>query len=71
MLSLKERTETDTTPRLRTLYESKVISPDEPVQLAGTLAAPPEPAPGAFYLDLKTEELQVRGEAIPIRGLCA
>jgi competence protein ComEC len=68
MLSLKERTEVDTTPRIRTLYESKTISPGEPVQLTGTLAAPPEPAPGVFYLDLRTEELQMRGETIPVRG---
>ena len=68
MLSLKERTEVDTTARIRTLYESKTISSGEPVQLTGTLAAPPEPAPGAFYLDLRTEEIEMRGETFQIRG---
>jgi len=67
-LSLKERTVTDSTPRLRTLYESKLILPDEPVELTGALASPPEPAPGAVYLDLKAEELQVRGELKSVQG---
>jgi competence protein ComEC len=68
MLSSKERTDTNATPRLKALYESKVISPDEPVELTGILASPPEPAPGAFYLDLTTEALQVRGERVLARG---
>jgi competence protein ComEC len=68
LLSLKERTATDTIPRLKTIYESKIISPDEPVELTGTLAFPPEPAPGAVYLDLTTERLQVRGEPMLARG---
>lgn len=67
-LSLKERTATDNPPRLKTLYESKLISPDEPIELIGSLASPPEPAPGAAYLDLRAEELQVRRERMPVQG---
>ena len=68
VLSLNERTATDTTTRLKTLYESKLISPDEPIELTGALAAPPEPAPGAVYLDITAEELQVRGELKSVQG---
>jgi len=67
LLSLIERTK-DTTSRLESLYESKVISPDDPVELTGTLGAPPEPAPGTFYLDLAAEQLRVRDQLMPARG---
>ena len=67
LLSLTERTR-DTTSRLETLYESKVISPDDPVELTGTLGAPPEPAPGIFYLDLAAEQLRVRDQVMPANG---
>ena len=67
LLSLIERTEA-TASRLQSLYESKVISSDDPVELTGTLAAPPEPAPGMFYLDLASEQLRVRDEVTPVSG---
>ena len=67
-LSLKERTATGTTPRLKTLYESKLILPDEPIELIGALASPPEPAPGAVYLDLTAERAHVRGKTMLVQG---
>jgi len=67
LLSLTERTEA-TASRLESLYDSKVISPDDPVELTGTLAAPPEPAPDMFYLDLAAEQLRVRDEVILASG---
>ncbi|MEK6410975.1 MAG: ComEC/Rec2 family competence protein [Acidobacteriota bacterium] len=67
LLSLAERT-SHTAARLDRLFESKVISPDDPVELTGTLAAPPEPAPGAYYLDLDAQEIRVRGHAMAAAG---
>jgi competence protein ComEC len=67
LLSLTERIEA-TASRLESLYDSKVISPDDPVELTGTLAAPPEPAPGMFYLDLAAEQLRVRDETMLASG---
>ncbi|HLF83312.1 MAG TPA: DUF4131 domain-containing protein, partial [Blastocatellia bacterium] len=67
LLSLTERSDA-TTSRLESLYDSKVISPDDPVELTGTLAAPPEPAPGMFYVDLAAERLRVRDEVMLVSG---
>jgi competence protein ComEC len=67
LLSLRERTNTAPS-RLESLYESRVIGPDDPVELTGTLAAPPEPAPGAYYLDIAAEQLRVRDEVIAASG---
>ena len=41
----------------------------DPVELTGTLSTPPEPAPGAFYLDLAAQQLQVREEVMPVTGV--
>ncbi|MEK6320886.1 MAG: ComEC/Rec2 family competence protein [Acidobacteriota bacterium] len=67
LLSSAERTST-TASRLETLYESKVISADDPVELTGTLAAPPEPAVGAYYLDVDAESLRVGDEVVLATG---
>lgn len=67
LLSLTERSDA-TASRLESLYDSKVISPDDPVELTGTLAAPPEPAPGMFYMDLAAERLRVRDEVMLVSG---
>jgi len=67
LLSLTERTDA-TASRLESLYDSRVISPDDPVELTGTLAAPPEPAPGMFYMDLAAEQLRVRDEVMLVSG---
>lgn len=67
LLSLTERTK-ETASRLEGLYKSKVISPDESVELTGTLAVPPEPAPGVYYLDLAAEQLRVRDDVMIVSG---
>lgn len=67
LLSLAERT-ANTTSRLVSLYESKTISLDDPVELAGALMMPPEPAPIAYYLDVAAESIRVRDEIVPATG---
>ncbi|HSE35971.1 MAG TPA: ComEC/Rec2 family competence protein, partial [Blastocatellia bacterium] len=67
LLSLRERTNTAPS-RLESLYDSGVIDPDDPVELTGILAAPPEPAPGAYYLDLVAEQLRVRDDFVAASG---
>ena len=67
LLSLAERTE-EPTSRLGRLYDSKIIGPDDPVVVTGTLAGPPEPAPGMFYLDLAAEQIRVRDEVRQVNG---
>lgn len=51
-----------TDSRLKRLFDERIITPDDPVELTGTLLAPPEPAPGACFLDVETESIRVRGE---------
>src|SRR6185295_4630670 len=67
LLSSCDRTNLPVT-RLEYLYDSKVINSDDPVELTGTLAALPEPAPRAFYLDLAAEQLRVREQWMPASG---
>ena len=67
LLSSSERL-IDKASRLETLYESKVMTVGDPVELAGTLVAPPEPAPNAYYLDIDAESIRVRDELIPATG---
>jgi competence protein ComEC len=67
LLSLTERTK-ETASRLESLYKSKIISPDDPVELTGTLAVPPEPAPGIFYLDLAAEQLRMTHGVMIVSG---
>ena len=69
LLSLTEKRSNSAATRLQNLYESRVISPDNAVELTGTLAAPPEPAPGSFYLDLVAEEVEIRGVVRPAAGM--
>ncbi|HKP87256.1 MAG TPA: DUF4131 domain-containing protein, partial [Blastocatellia bacterium] len=57
-------------PRLKRLFDERVIKPDEPVELACVLLAPPEPAPQAFYLDVEAESIRARGEEMTATG-CA
>src|SRR5215471_8003941 len=45
--------------RLKVLYESGTITPTEPVEVTGSLARPPEPLPGGFFLDVNAEQLRV------------
>ncbi|MFP5262125.1 MAG: ComEC/Rec2 family competence protein [Blastocatellia bacterium] len=54
--------------RLKQLFDDGVITPDDPVEVTGVLVMPPEPAPGAYYLDLESEELRLPGGAGPAAG---
>jgi competence protein ComEC len=67
LLSRAERT-SKTASSLESLYESKVISAGDPVELAGVLGAPPEPAPIAYYLDVDARSMRVRDELMPATG---
>jgi len=67
LLTLKDRTSEDTSG-IAPLFNAKVITPDDPVELIGVLDAPPEPAPGIYYLDLNAEQLRVHDEAMPATG---
>lgn len=67
LLSLTERTGIDPS-RLVSLYESRIISADDPVELTGTLTSPPEPAPGIRYLDLEAERVGVGDSTIAASG---
>src|SRR5436309_11284373 len=49
-LSLQER-QGDEATRLRRLFAAGIIRAEDPVELIGVLARPPEPAPDAFFLD--------------------
>jgi competence protein ComEC len=67
LLSSIERT-SPRASRLEALYESNVISADDPVELTGTLAAPPEPAVGAYYMDVDAESLRLDDEVVLATG---
>jgi competence protein ComEC len=67
LLSSSERL-ADRATRLVTLYESRVIIPSDPVELEGVLAASPEPAPNAFYLDVDAERLRVSDDSMKATG---
>jgi competence protein ComEC len=54
--------------RLKQLFDERVITPDDPVEVTGVLVMPPEPAPGAYYLDLESEELRLPDGARPAAG---
>jgi competence protein ComEC len=66
--SLKER-ESVQPMRLKRLFEARLITPDEPVELTGVLLAPPEPAPGAFFLDVEAESLRARNATLMASGV--
>jgi competence protein ComEC len=67
LLSLGDRT-IENTSRIAALFDTKVITPDDPLELIGLLYAPPEPAPGIYYLDVSAERLRVRDQAMPATG---
>ena len=67
LLSSAERT-TPNPSRLESLYEAKVVRPEVPVELTARLLAPPEPAPGAYYLDADAESIRDRNEVVPATG---
>lgn len=54
--------------RLKSLFDSRTITEDDPVRLTGVLARPPEPAPRAFYLNVEAEAVELRGRVILASG---
>lgn len=67
LLSYTQRNDRDHS-RLTELFEQQRINAEDPVDLAGRLSLPPEPAPEAVYLDLDAETLRFRGEVIKATG---
>ena len=67
ILSATEREDIDES-RLKRLYEAGRIGYEDPVELTGVLVTPPDPAPGAFYLDLDAEAARSRGETFAASG---
>ncbi|HEY7545431.1 MAG TPA: DUF4131 domain-containing protein, partial [Blastocatellia bacterium] len=66
-LSFAARTRIDPS-RLSRLFDEGILTPDTVVDLTGTLALPPEPAPDGVYLDIDAESARVGGEAISASG---
>ena len=54
--------------RLKHLFETREIVSDQPVELEGVLRTPPEPAPGAYYLDVEAETVRAGGGVISATG---
>ncbi|HEX8090873.1 MAG TPA: ComEC/Rec2 family competence protein, partial [Blastocatellia bacterium] len=54
--------------RLKHLFDEGAITPDDPIEVTGVLVTPPEPAPGAYYLDLECERLGLPNGARPASG---
>ncbi len=54
--------------RLQKLFERQLITASEPVELAGRLAAPPEPAPDGYYLDVEAESVRLFKEDVAVSG---
>lgn len=67
LIALNDRT-IEKTSRIASLFDAKVITTDDPVEVIGVLVAPPEPAPGIYFLDLNAERLLVRDETMPATG---
>jgi competence protein ComEC len=67
-LSLQERESLQPT-RLKRLFEAQAIRAEEPVELTGSLIAPPEPAPGAFFLDVEAESLRAQNATLMASGV--
>ncbi|HSO74237.1 MAG TPA: ComEC/Rec2 family competence protein, partial [Blastocatellia bacterium] len=68
LLSLQDQTISES--RLRRLFDVHTITPDSPVELEGVLRAPPEPAPGIYYLDVEAQRVLIRDQIIEASG-CA
>jgi competence protein ComEC len=54
--------------RLRRLFSDRVLNADDPVRLMGELTLPPEPAPGAFYVDISAEGLSLDRREVRASG---
>ena len=68
LLSERERV-SPADSRLKRLFDERIITPDDAVELTGTLLVPPEPAPEARFLDVEAESVRVRGEDMRASGV--
>jgi ComEC/Rec2-related protein len=66
LLSQQDRTVAPS--RLKHLFETREIMSDQPVELEGVLRTAPEPAPGAYYLDVEAETIRTGGGVISATG---
>jgi competence protein ComEC len=57
------------TERLQRLYDEGVLASGDPVEVTGTLALAPEPAPGGFYLTLRVEHIRFKETERDATGL--
>src|SRR6201999_2749395 len=57
-----------TPSRLKSLFASRVIRAEDPVELTGVLTAPPEPAPDAYFLDVEAESVGINDKTTPASG---
>ncbi|HKP37711.1 MAG TPA: ComEC/Rec2 family competence protein [Pyrinomonadaceae bacterium] len=46
--------------RIARLYDEGAVGPGDPVEVTGTVAGEPEPAPQSFYLTVQTETIQLK-----------
>jgi competence protein ComEC len=67
-LSLAERGSVAPT-RLKRMFEAGLITADDPVELAGVMLAPPEPAPDGFFLDVEAESLRAQTVTMEASGV--
>ena len=67
LLSSSERNSVSQS-RLKSLFDLHIITADDPVEMTAILQMPPEPAPGAYYLDVEAEAIRLRDEVIPATG---
>src|SRR5262245_49345529 len=66
LLSSGERNISDS--RLVALFQKSELSHGDAVELTGVIAGPPEPAPGATYLDIEAESVRADRRDFPASG---
>lgn len=54
---------------LRRLYDEGVVASGDPLELTGALVAPPESAPGGFYLTLRVERIRFKEREREAKGM--
>jgi competence protein ComEC len=54
--------------RISRMYDDRVVSVGEPVELTGTLEGQPEPAPQSFYLTLRAQRIGMKGIEQDVAG---
>src|SRR3954470_3858502 len=55
--------------RVVRLFEDEVVRPNEPVEVTGQLDGDPESAPDGLYLNIRTEQICVRGAERSASGM--